>query len=416
MRNALVIFRKDVRHLWPQIAVFLALVVIRSILGPSIANIRSARSNFEIEALFPLAWCYLIVSVIQQERIPGDRQYWLARPLTGYEIVLAKAIFIASLMHLPLLISHTVELGIMGVAPGDIVHGLIWRQCFLAAIITLPTAAIAAATRNLAQFIFAALALGVTIAAIRDTLVEHWTGPWWIRPAGILLAALGAAAAMRILYSRRDTARARIVLGATAALFIGSMFTDGDYFKPVRMVTGPLQVQPLSPNALEASIHLEGAPPTAEVIVDEHTISATRATVRDYTDGRGFLVIALAEDIPTFQFAGRLYLTLYTPQGSIAPPEDTVQIPGIGVCATRLDISRAYRSLICFSPRPKLALAARGHFGDMQWIVPPAQFALPNLFESADPYGSQGDYPAQLIPAQVLARVRGDFDLKGARP
>jgi hypothetical protein len=413
MHNALVIFRKDVRHLWPQIAVFLALAVIRSFLAPSIANLRALDTTFQIEALFPLAWCYLIVTVIQQERIPGDRQYWLARPVIGYEIVLAKAIFIGGLMHLPLLISHTAELGIMGMAPGDIIWGLIWRQCLLAAIVTLPTAAIAAATRNLAQFIFAALGIGVTIAVIRDTLIEHPTGPWWIRPAGILLAALGAAAAIRMLYSRRDTTRARVILAGTAALFIGAMFTDGNYFTPVRMATGPPQIPGEPPKAIQAWIQLEGAPPTADIFVDAHSFSANRASIRDYADGRGVLVIGLDDTIPTFQFAGQLDLTLYKAQDSIPipRPNETIQLPGVGVCGLR----RA-GGLICLSPRPRFALLARTSFGDMQWIVPPAQFALPSLFESVDPYGGYDRDMALLVPAHVLARVRGQFDLKGARP
>jgi hypothetical protein len=303
----------------------------------------------------------------------------------------------------------------MGTASADILRGLLWRQCLLAAIVTVPTAAIAAATRNLAQFLFAALAIGAAIVTLRESLIEHWTGPWWIRPAGLLVVTLGAAAALRILYSRRDTMRARVVLGAAAALFVAAMFTNADHFTPIRIVTGPPQVQPDLSNALQASIRLEGAPPTADVFVDGHTVSAS-ASIRDYADGRGVLVIGLGDNIPTFRFAGRLELTLYTPQGSISPPEDMVQIPGMGVCATRQDVRGGYRNLICFSPRPGLALAARSSYGRMEWIVPPGQFELPNPFDSADIYGSRGDYPAQIIPARVLARVRGHFDLTGARP
>ena len=126
----------------------------------------------------------------------------------------------------------------MGIAPDDILYGLIWRQvsgrdhhasrgrhrgCH-----TQPGAVYVRRTGHRRRH-----------RRHREALIEHWTGPWWIRSAGVLIG--GARRRGRdvdTVLAPRYHAR-RVVIGAAAALFLAAMFTDADYFAPIRIVTGP---------------------------------------------------------------------------------------------------------------------------------------------------------------------------------
>ena len=90
------IFRKDVRHHWPEIAASLALLVafawfdIRSwshfdswAAGATglAAFFASEMLPSLIEPLLLLSWVFLIVRVIQEESLVGDRQFWVTLAL-----------------------------------------------------------------------------------------------------------------------------------------------------------------------------------------------------------------------------------------------------------------------------------------------------------------------------------------------
>ena len=87
MREILHIFRKDTRRLRYEIAVVLALVALFAWTEPRTSSAwdeNTRRINVlsgMLKLLLPLAWWYLIVAVIHQEALAGDRQYWLTRPI-----------------------------------------------------------------------------------------------------------------------------------------------------------------------------------------------------------------------------------------------------------------------------------------------------------------------------------------------
>ena len=91
------IFRKDARHHWPEIAASLALLVafawldIRSwsSFDDGIATGAAAAFSFFfvsqmlpglIKPLLLLSWMFLIVRVVHEESLVGDRQFWVTRP------------------------------------------------------------------------------------------------------------------------------------------------------------------------------------------------------------------------------------------------------------------------------------------------------------------------------------------------
>jgi hypothetical protein len=116
MRQAIHIFKKDVRHLWPEITVTLLVAAAFAFLGAGGARFLSdpgASRNLARQMLLfllPVAWWILIARVIHAEPLPGDRQFWTTRPYDWKSLLGAKALFILGFVNLPLLISDVVIL------------------------------------------------------------------------------------------------------------------------------------------------------------------------------------------------------------------------------------------------------------------------------------------------------------------
>ena len=58
-----------------------------------------------------LGCMYLGVSVVQQERVPGDRQYWLTRPYDWRCLLAAKNAFLLIFLAPPLIAAKTWPFG-----------------------------------------------------------------------------------------------------------------------------------------------------------------------------------------------------------------------------------------------------------------------------------------------------------------
>ena len=101
----------------------------------------------------PLACWNLIIAVIHEEKLPGDRQYWLTRPYSWKDLLAAKALFVAAFINLPLFVWHVGAFAAVGVPLGEHLPALLWRQLFFSAFYILPVAALAAITRSLGQLI-----------------------------------------------------------------------------------------------------------------------------------------------------------------------------------------------------------------------------------------------------------------------
>ena len=116
MTRILHIFRKDVRHLWPQATASIAMMALAAILDPTYANGGQSLS-YSLLAGFalPLACWNLIIAAIQEEKLPGDSQYWLTRPYFWKELLAAKALFVVTFINLPLFVWHAAAFAAVGV-------------------------------------------------------------------------------------------------------------------------------------------------------------------------------------------------------------------------------------------------------------------------------------------------------------
>jgi hypothetical protein len=98
MRQTLHILVKDIRGLRWQILVVLAVTLV---VGCYFYNARFALG---------LPLCYLVVRVIQDDALVGDRQFWVTRPISWKALLAAKAIFILVFATVPIFIADWAEL------------------------------------------------------------------------------------------------------------------------------------------------------------------------------------------------------------------------------------------------------------------------------------------------------------------
>src|SRR5437016_1499823 len=139
MMRILHIFRKDVRHLWPHATAVIMMMALSAILDPTYANGGQSLS-YSLLAGFalPLACWNLIIAAIHEEKLPGDRQYWLTRPYSWKELLAAKALFVAAFINLPLFVWHVAAFAVVGIPLGEHLPALLWRQLFFSAFYILP--------------------------------------------------------------------------------------------------------------------------------------------------------------------------------------------------------------------------------------------------------------------------------------
>lgn len=99
-----------------------------------------------------LAWWFLIVRLVHGEALVGDRQFWITRPYSWYKLLAAKVLFVLGWVATPLAISQALLVSANGV-PVTLYLVPIFRDTALAMLVgILPVAALAAITRNLAQW------------------------------------------------------------------------------------------------------------------------------------------------------------------------------------------------------------------------------------------------------------------------
>ena len=168
MRQILEIFRKDARHLWPQIAAFWTLLIAASALDPTYTHRHPLPAEAFLWTALPLACWYVAIAAIHENRLPGDRQYWLTRPYTRGGLVAAKALFVVACVNLPVFLAHATVMAILGIPPWQHLPALVWQQVFLSAFAILPAAAIASVTTGLKQVLLGGLAIVAPLFVVTD--------------------------------------------------------------------------------------------------------------------------------------------------------------------------------------------------------------------------------------------------------
>jgi hypothetical protein len=242
MKLIIHIFLKDVRHLWREIAVSLALVVTygRNVPyswahpGLSVATGASAfvGAFFDAEfwarmlvVLVPLAWAFTVIRVIQSESLVGDRQFWVTRPYDWRQLLAAKLLFILVFVNLPMFILDLFLLAKADFTPARYLAGLFWMQLLITLILLLPMAALAAVTATVVQFLLALLVIFLC-ASVSSALAQHIPASNFTstEPLPTILLIATPLAVIALQFARRRTSLARsLILALPVALVLISV-------------------------------------------------------------------------------------------------------------------------------------------------------------------------------------------------
>jgi hypothetical protein len=229
MRSALVILRKDLQRFWWEITATLVPLAILSWLDAQRYDFVPGPMEALLSIFLPIAWAYLVAVVIQEDGIVGGRQFWMVRPISAGSLVLAKAMFIVIAIHVPDFIADCVVVAGHGHPLVESLLPLFWKQAVLAAVVTIPAAALASVTDNLAQFFPAALVFGVGAYLLAASKL-HDRLPWDPpdtrgRFTGLVILLFAAAVVLAIQYRLRRAGLARLA-GGLAILSGGILFAN----------------------------------------------------------------------------------------------------------------------------------------------------------------------------------------------
>ncbi len=467
MRQAIHIFKKDIRHLWIEITVTLLVVAAFTFTSARRAvwladpAVNRNVAGMLLQFLLPLVWWILIARLVHAEALPGDRQFWTTRPYAWKSLLAAKVLFLAAFVNIPLLAAHVVILRAYGFHPLAKLPGLLWSQVLVTAVLVLPIAALSALTTGFVQLLGAGSVLGLALVARNITapfyrLDAGWRALEWVRSYyDIAVLALAALAILVWQYARRRTAAARwlavaaVVLVAlgnalipwTAAFALQSRLSkqpidpaslriDFDSAKqwaaraliergdrvwieiPITITGIPAGLSPrcdgviMAIEASDGSTWLPDRQPWSHVTgVDE--VLSLQATV----DG-GFYRKVKDQQV---KFRGALYLTLYghrrvTDVPFEAPP---IAVPGVGLCAASPGAGRKSYYLICNS-------AFLDPLDPATYSPFPADLTLDPV-NSHVTYTASLEYPfppftaATVQTTEPLAHLRRDFEIGGLR-
>jgi len=396
IQQALHIFRKDARHLRFELAATGFLFLILLLTGVQTwEGLQESSGRIIPESAGPLtvllliSWGLLIARVIQSEALPGDRHFWLTRPYSRAGLVMSKALFIVAFINLPLLVTQAAIVAMDGLPLSSSLAGLFGNQLLLSVVFLLPVAAIAALTRNLAQFLPVTVLAGAALA--EPLLGRRGYGDLEWVPAvlgGVLTIAIAGMILWRQYRLRRSMNTAFLGAAATVvAVIVYAGFPQSAAFAVQSQLRGSLdgpfslslgQPAPREQDAVSVNryrqsvafpIVVEGADPMdlriQAVELTLTSLSGVRRRVRaraESVDGRLRFVGSIdrrffdaAKDSPV-HLAAETYLTQYGNARSADVPLDgtPVYISGPGQCGVVAGYSR--RRFVCRaafrSPQP----------------------------------------------------------------
>jgi hypothetical protein len=226
------IFRKDLRRHWREIVLSLAILVAFAWNEPSqwmprrLAEhpLRAIFSGW-LTAMVLISWWLLIVRVVHEEVLAGDRQFWVTRPYEWKKLLAAKALFLVVFVNLPLFIVQMVLLSKAGFTPSGYPAGLLYLQLLWVLTLILPLTTLATVTSSFGQAVLVTLGilLGMiglaalsSVDAIRWLTIAKWS-PVWL-PSAIKTSAYAVVVFVLVWqYARRRTQQSRLLLVAAAA-------------------------------------------------------------------------------------------------------------------------------------------------------------------------------------------------------
>jgi hypothetical protein len=224
MNQILHIFRKDLRHHWPDIVVALAVLAAYTWSQPGEWHPSDPRSQIlremvarNLPFVVMLAWSFLIARIVLGEPLVGDRQFWVTKPYEWHKLLIAKLLLVAVFVSLPLFAAQVFLLSKAGFSPAPHITDLLLVQVWWVMLLILPVTTLGTLSANIAQLLLTVLGILVFVIGFAilnsrfrygGSIPAQWL-PGWIEPVLLLTV---ATAVVLLQYSRRRTLRSRWLL------------------------------------------------------------------------------------------------------------------------------------------------------------------------------------------------------------
>jgi hypothetical protein len=223
MQQSFHIFRKDLRHLWPETLVGIVLLIAFAWSAPY----KSSPSPFTfyialldafLHILIPVAWLVIISRLIHDEPLVGDRQFWTSRPYHWAKLLLAKILYLLAFIYIPFLLMQVYLLKHAGLYPTTVLPALLHNLLLLTVILIVPIAAIAAVTSTFARLLLSVLG-GLIYVIILVAVAGYFSLDRMLPPNinGIATTVLILLPAIALVYqyaTRRTSIARALLLGA----------------------------------------------------------------------------------------------------------------------------------------------------------------------------------------------------------
>lgn len=228
----ILIFRKDLRHLWPETLVVLAFFAAFAWSAPShwsnspYAAFAPLLAGF-LKLLMPIAWLVMISRLIHDESLVGDRQFWTSRPYHWAKLLAAKLLYLIVFLYLPFLLMQCFLLLHAGLHPITAIPALLHNLLLLTVIIVIPVTALAAVTSTFARLLLSALGAIIYVLALGlmiGFLAFQRLVPPSLQPLLTAVFILLPAIALVYQYATRKTAISRLLLVGTPLLIVILVF------------------------------------------------------------------------------------------------------------------------------------------------------------------------------------------------
>jgi hypothetical protein len=229
------LLRKDWKLLWPMVAFVTLIQACREWVTYKGEIFSDDATAAGLLGPLTLAWFVgigaLAVAVVQQDAVPGVDQDWLIRPLKRTELLLAKVLFVALTVSLPMLLLDLAHASAAGFPLTATLGLAAYKELYVIVCLVIPVMALAAATGGMTELIV----LGGALIAVFATALSVYgvlggpnscptcdSGVAWLqhllRHMGILF---GAVLILCLQYYRRATrlSRALAVVGALVIVF-----------------------------------------------------------------------------------------------------------------------------------------------------------------------------------------------------
>ena len=459
MLHILHIFKKDSRHLWKEILVVTTMIAAFAYLGARSRPVLTAdalpidRLDAIYRLLLPLAWWYLIAAVVHEERILGDRQFWLTRPYRRGSLLAAKVLFVLMYLNMPMLVADCVILAAHGFNAWSYLPGLLVRQLLLLLVWFLPFVALATVTENLKQFLLLLVVIPVLyfiIAVVGGLPVFlYWAHGEWIPISAMIVVVVAVTfliLRIQYLYRRTTLARGIAICALPLALAIPSFFPRQTAYAaqlalthrqaaPVSVVLGldPTRqdgqdrnnlLTDREPGAVELDFPLRatGIPQDLGLVADHlavkvrtpdgNSVSTTGRSLM-FSDRNGQLWMKVHVGEALFQklrnsrvtLKTSAYLTVLRSSGATLIPAgaESMEVPGIGRCSFLPDNTHEW-VLFCQAPFRQPADFCKAILRDSET----------RKFNEALPIGgSYSPYPAELGVSPLVLTFNGAYGISG---